>query len=615
MIDLRPGLAFLIVGVLSLEASGYDLQVTCKSNGQLQDWAIENATSDLDRIKAVDIAELCQDADFCMGQFRAIGKLTRQIVEINKQINEMKQLQNRAKKRNRNAILELQDRVDDCLNNQSPLLNAAFAGDKIAIIYPHKGMNANQSAMYDKGKVEWIVENALRQGVDPFAALSIKLLEDAEDLATSAKPPNQAVEEADMESEEDYNSFYSDEYGRIPVDSIGAYDVNKCLNPKGTFNYVSKRAHAAPYAQLTSRLETAREALIDAERSNDVVNYQIAESELEYLNSELDTLKDELPTEAFQKSLEAQSFREQIMTIDAYLKEMQNRPDVANYLSSLETVRIYEDNIETLKKSILGVRISPRPPRRPSPGTSLAPTPLPLSEEARQFEARALEMVEAELECTQNRLCYTSIRTPDRRVVYELDTNATQTHTICDTESLTIDRAHAPQFSVIESGETATGCCVDVKSNGDREDLEHRIGEVKGLMGLKYFKDRVQIRARDGSISHALQAFNGYGVFGSSEEMDNNCLEGINMNAQPVYGARAADLMINGLMNNPAIREIVKRKQNSVGRAPTSMFCLQSGSGVHKIDGLKFLNEQKNYLNKPECSRYFRNRWLESSGG
>jgi hypothetical protein len=581
---------------------GYDLELTCQKEGRLGDWHLESAVSDIIRPSRSEAEMLCADAEFCMGQFKAIGRLARQVSSVTNEVARLKTLQDKARRRDRNAIAELQNRVDDCLNNNSPLLANAFEDNRIAIFYPHHGMNSNQSGVYDREKIEWIVENALKHGVDPFAALAIKLLEDAQDLATPTS--NQSTN-----SEEEPDTYYSDQYGRIPVDSIAAYDVNGCLNPKGTFNYISKKRHAGPYRQLSERLDTAREALIEIERDRGVENFQVAESELEYLQGEIARLTEELPNDQIETDISALSIREQIETIDQYIAHLQERPEVKAYLVAQEQVLIYEGQLDTLKKSIVGVVVSPRPQARPHSGDPTPPAPV-ISEENRMFEEQALEMVDAELECANNRMCYTSIRTPAKRVTYHLDPQGSQTYTICDRESLTIDRAHAPNFELLATGETPRGCCVDVKSNQGPEEIEARIGEVKGLMGFEFIKQRVQSRSRSGSLSHALQAFNGYGTFGATEEMDNACLEGVNMSTMPIYGARAADLMVNSLMNNPGIKAIIRTKQQVTSQNPVSMLCLQKGPGIHKVNGESFLNEQKAYMNRPECARHFKNRSL-----
>ncbi len=93
----------------------------------------------------------------------------------------------------------------------------------------------------------------------------------------------------------------------------------------------------------------------------------------------------------------------------------------------------------------------------------------------------------------------------------------------------------------------------------------------------------------------AMVQFKGVGCLGCTEAV-NPCYSFLHASDRPIYGARAADLMINSVMANTEIQQIVREIQMTTKQPIKSVFCSQLGEGNHSIDSAKYFNEQKKYL-------------------
>lgn len=115
--------------------------------------------------------------------------------------------------------------------------------------------------------------------------------------------------------------------------------------------------------------------------------------------------------------------------------------------------------------------------------------------------------------------------------------------------------------------------------------------------GLKLPEEKMALTA---------QSFNGYGKFGVTEPMGNQCLHKIHMGTKPVYGAGTSEIMLNSLMNNSEIKDMVSEslRTNKVAHAE-SYLCASYGSGTHKISGYVFTNLLSGYLgDRQSCPQY-----------
>lgn len=114
------------------------------------------------------------------------------------------------------------------------------------------------------------------------------------------------------------------------------------------------------------------------------------------------------------------------------------------------------------------------------------------------------------------------------------------------------------------------------------------------------------LRLPEEKMALTAQSFNGYGKFGVSEPMANQCLYKIHMGTKPVYGAGTSEIMMNSLMNNSEIQDMVSEslKANKVAHAE-SYLCASYGSGTHAVSGYAFTNLLGGYLgDRKACPRY-----------
>lgn len=81
--------------------------------------------------------------------------------------------------------------------------------DTLKISYNDDGFNKNKNGIYIKKDLESIVEKAIYEGVDPYLAISILLLEN---------PPVATNKSAE----------YKRNYGTLPIDAIATYDIIGC---------------------------------------------------------------------------------------------------------------------------------------------------------------------------------------------------------------------------------------------------------------------------------------------------------------------------------------------------------------------------------------------------
>lgn len=103
------------------------------------------------------------------------------------------------------------------------------------------------------------------------------------------------------------------------------------------------------------------------------------------------------------------------------------------------------------------------------------------------------------------------------------------------------------------------------------------------------------------------QAYNGYGTFGATEKMKNECLTGVNFAIAPVYGTGVADIMLNALMANSEIREIVQNKLKQKNKTELTSYLCKSFNkeGVVKVSPYGFSQLTSQFMQeRSKCPKH-----------
>lgn len=166
-------------------------------------------------------------------------------------------------------------------------------------------------------------------------------------------------------------------------------------------------------------------------------------------------------------------------------------------------------------------------------------------------------------------------------------------------QDYTVSTAENPR--IVRSHDKAGGCCIDVIGASGASPME-----VKTALGMRMLKglqkripedlDKHSDKGNYFALAYNAQRYNGLGTFGATEQMDNQCLIGVNMGERPVYGLLVQDLMANSLMSNPALREMVEKSKNKFKVPQTSALCVSFGAGKSAVDTREFLRLQKELL-------------------
>lgn len=99
-------------------------------------------------------------------------------------------------------------------------------------------------------------------------------------------------------------------------------------------------------------------------------------------------------------------------------------------------------------------------------------------------------------------------------------------------------------------------------------------------------------------LAFTTQSFNGYGKYGITEKMSNNCLNRMNFSETPLYGAGVGDLMLNSLMANNGVRDMVTTSLKKFSKKNAkSLFCDALGSnGNHSLEAGAFAAFQQQFM-------------------
>lgn len=156
-------------------------------------------------------------------------------------------------------------------------------------------------------------------------------------------------------------------------------------------------------------------------------------------------------------------------------------------------------------------------------------------------------------------------------------------------------------------------CCATINVRFAGFVLDYTTSQkIKSFLSNEYIKRRFNsavinrtksINEPQKKMAMIAQAYNGYGVFGAREKVQNKCLAGINMGNTPVYGAGVSEIMLNSVMNNSEIKAMVDKAITTTGEQPNSYLCEAYGDGDHKISGYAFTGLLKSYIgpHKKHC--------------
>lgn len=197
---------------LSIQCDDTHMLKTVKVNGVITTLGPESPQQKAERLlnENKKVKSLCATALKCLNYAKISSKNQDSIREISKQLNHYQAVMNKTIQDDQELNSEI-----DRLNSQIEACEIEGLAAKKAVIpikYNFAGLNRNKNGNYEADALEDIVEKALNEGVDPYLALSILLIEN---------PPSVGSSRSDS---------YRREYGNFPIDAIAAYDILNCYS-------------------------------------------------------------------------------------------------------------------------------------------------------------------------------------------------------------------------------------------------------------------------------------------------------------------------------------------------------------------------------------------------
>lgn len=337
-------------------------------------------------------------------------------------------------------------------------------------------------------------------------------------------------------------------FGVVNMDAIAVYDKLKCIVPSSTFrNFVSEQTQKrakdlkAQWSEFNARAARARKSLNkDISPRWTVLVEQFLKKEE---NGSLETF---CKTDIDDGNNERDNFCKLKISIE--------------YFSSKKTAMEADRDLN----SLIDVEVKKSPPDKQ-------------------------EVVKNILSCAGG--CYGLVSDSKNKETLSTGFPDSESRVFCSEEK-TIPIGSPARFT--KGSPTSEGCCANVLVPKGMTDAEAMV-QFKGVLGMKFLKSITQTKNSKSDVSTAIQKFNGVGCLGCTEAT-NQCYSLLHASDRPIYGARAADLMINSVMANPEIQQIVREIQITTKQPIKSVFCSQLGEGNHSIDSAKYFNEQKKYL-------------------
>lgn len=224
---------------------------------------------------------LCQKNNTCFSSVSKVGLQPDQVsslTEIMAYANGVEKTKDESLSETEKHIAHLEYYLESCekLNGRTP------ATETLKISYNDDGFNKNKNGIYIKKDLESVIEKAIYEGVDPYLAISILLLEN---------PPVATEKSAE----------YKRNYGTLPIDAIATYDIMGC-NGKNEDSGVIKDKTALDIAvkkyQALIKLKVGTPEYLQL--SNDV--QQLAYSAVDENMGSLDLAYMQIQCEAFKKN-------------------------------------------------------------------------------------------------------------------------------------------------------------------------------------------------------------------------------------------------------------------------------------------------------------------------
>ena len=214
---------FLILLHFSTKSLAEQLQINCDSNQTLQSIGTATAHFKFDKESKADeqarwaaenlkLEAKSNTAIQCLNQLKLSQQDQKTLTEVNQVLT--KYASNKGHFIRDQKELDRQMKKLDAQIQSCEIPELMQPKPRIEIKSSATGLNKNKNGSYEPESFERIIEAALQEGVDPFLALSIVLLEN---------PPTIGNGKSDE---------YRQNFGTVPVDSIAAYDMMGCFSEK-----------------------------------------------------------------------------------------------------------------------------------------------------------------------------------------------------------------------------------------------------------------------------------------------------------------------------------------------------------------------------------------------
>lgn len=440
-------------------------------------------------------------------------------------------------------------------------------------IRPSAGINRGKKGRYYSDEMAAVVRHALIAGTDPYLALAITMLENP---ATSKK------------GDVTYQNYYMQGYGSIPVDETAAYTALGCLpGGRNDLRYLGKKEakEARDLSVKIAKLEAQMATLTFTMEGGDypVTTYLGTKRELEAKAKSIAWMqwmqkkKGEDPAHWQNEIEKASKSREELIS---EAKDYEKFPLVQKYMQ----IAASADSLRAEQTSLL-------------------------KNVAEKFsdKAKAERWLAAEANCASSPDCRGVIREPKQPLAFNYalfpDGSADGPRQYCAAGKMATV-ASSPAMQVPKPGTEQT-CCAEL--TGVPPGQEQKF--VTASLGAKYIKDQIQdcVATSKKTISYCIQKYNGLGCLGCSERVGNTCFYKMQMAKTPLYGARAADLMLDALMDHPEVNRMVQFEQRRLGLSPTSIFCLREKAGIKSLDSSTYAQSIRSMLGGRAACRKFLN--------
>ena len=554
-------------------AFGGEVVVNCADGDKLESYRVGSeptvslapgaggAEKPANNLRLCDELGICYKALLGEKNAKAVAEIADSISSFQKRYAELMKKQQDAEKLKiaenlREQNLKLQAAITECriLRTQAAYLakmdKPKLDTKKLELTYALNGPNKDKTSKnYDEQMFRDVIRLALKNGVDPYLAMAVLILENTPTSETA----NQ----------------YREGRGLMPIDALPAMEALGCAENVDSPN-IQKYATNARRQELAHYTAAIQAANAESNRVTTQADdgFYPLQNAIDDKGIDLGPYYSELARGGCPKlpGLDPKS-----------QKTLCSNPEYAKILAAPAKASLARKDLEKWESTL-----HPNPAYGPS--------------------------IKAALTCGDD--CRLVV-IPQKKIPPTVDVSSESGKpsgtTFCS-KATSYDHGAKPIFDVGVPG--GGRCCVEAKHSD--MDLPSDVEvDVKSALGINYLKKRVQDKiAEDKSLAFSLQRYNGTKKIGVTEQLKNKCLSGMHMGENPVYGARAADLVVNSLMNSPKIQHLVASSLSANQPPVQSIFCVKKGQGSHRIDQGEFLAEQKRYLLSKEragvCGHLFK---------